>query len=212
MTDGQGVADDTPPSPKNTGSTSPPAAKSEPGGLDSEPGKVGGTGDTGAEVEIWVGRTHWKHYAGRLFVWGICNLAFAAVVIWAASRTDRLGFGTTTWLIAGVFAISGLIVVGRVFLTILGHRYRVTNQRLFIERGILSQTVDQTELIRVDDVRLYKSFLDRLLGLGSISILSTDTSDKEVLIEGVPEPDMVAEAIRTNMRILRQKSLFIENL
>ncbi len=169
-------------------------------------------GTRAAEVEIWVGRTHWKHYAGRLFVWCICNLAFASALPWVASRYDPLWFGTAAWVMVGVSAISGLIVVGRVLLTILSHRYRVTNQRLFIERGILSQTVDQTELICIDDVRITKSFLDRLLALGSVKLASTGATDKEFSLEDVSEPDNVAESIRANTRNLRLKSLVIENL
>jgi hypothetical protein len=72
--------------------------------------------------------------------------------------------------------------------------------------------VDQTELIRVDDVRIHKTLLDRIFGLGTIAILSTDATDREVVIAGVADPDQVAEALRRNMRTLRQKSLFVEHL
>jgi membrane protein YdbS with pleckstrin-like domain len=213
MTSDPVAPDNLPPQPHETvAAPDKPVKKSERGPLDDKPDDRAEARGTTEEVEIWVGRTHWKHYAGRLFVWGAGNLAFAIAVIWIASRTDRLGFAGTFWLITGALAITGLLVVGRILLIVLGHRYRVTNQRLFIERGIVSQTVDQTELIRVDDVRLYKSFLDRVFGLGSVAVVSTDATDKEILLEGVPGPDKVAESIRANMRILRQKSLFIENL
>ncbi|GAF98359.1 unnamed protein product [marine sediment metagenome] len=169
--------------------------------------------DETAETEIWVGRTHWKHYAGRLGMWLFGNIAFAVLVIWLAPRIEWLTFSRAFTGIVIIFVISGLeFVVRRVLLKIVDHRYRVTTQRLFIERGILSQTVDQTELIRVDDVRIHKSFLGRVFGLGSVAIVSTDATDREVVIEGIAEPEKVAEAIRTRMRTMRKKSLFIENL
>ena len=168
--------------------------------------------DPGAETELWVGRTHWKHYAGRLVLWVASNVLVAGLLAWLASRVDWLAAGGVFWAVVAVLVVSGVVVVGRVFVRILGHRYRLTTQRLFIERGILSQTVDQTELIRVDDVRLYKSFLDRMFGLGSVAVLSTDATDREILIEGIREPGKVAEAIRTHMRVMRRKSLFVENL
>lgn len=176
---------------------------------------VGGDGaapDPEAETEIWVGRTHWKHYAGRLALWLAANVVVAVAIGWVAGRVSWLGARGAFGVILGLLILSGLFVVGRVALTILGRRYRVTSQRLFIDRGILSQTVDQTELIRVDDVRIHKSFLDRVFGLGSVGILSTDASDREIRIEGIANPDAVAEAIRTHMRTLRRKSLFVENL
>ena len=177
---------------------------------------AGGDGaalDPGTETDIWTGRTHWQHYSGRLALWLIGNLAVIVLVIWLARRIEWLTFKAGFAIVAVILVVSGLeMVVRRVFLNILRHRYRLTTQRLFIERGILSRTIDQTELIRVDDVRLHKSFLDRVFKLGSVAVVSTDATDREIVIEGIAEPEKVAEAIRTRMRAMRSKSLFIENL
>ena len=81
-----------------------------------------------------------------------------------------------------------------------------------MSKSILTKIQDQTELIRVDDVRVCKKLVDRLFRLGTVEILSTDATDKSVTIEGVKRPDFVAEQIRGKMRALRSRSLFIENL
>ena len=168
--------------------------------------------DPESETDVWTGRTHWKHFMGRFSLWALGNIVVLILLIWLSSSWDWLTGGRVFWSILAIFVVSGILVAGPVALTILGHRYRLTTQRLFIRRGILSQTVDQTELIRVDDVRLHKSFLDRLFGLGTVAIRSTDATDQELLIEGIAEPEKVAEAIRTRMRMMRRKSLFVENL
>ena len=176
---------------------------------------IGGDGDQiepAAETEIWAGRTHWKHYAGRLALWLVANVVVAVLIGWMAGRADWLGAGGAFWIIVVVVVASGAIVVGGVAAKILGTRYRLTTQRLFIERGIVSQTVDQTELIRVDDVRLKRGLVDRMFGLGSVESLSTDATDRVTVIAGIAEPEKVAEAIRTRMRTMRKKSLFVENL
>lgn len=193
--------------------TAPTAEATFPPHLaDHAAGANGAEADTATETEIWTGRTHWKHFGGRLARWVLANAVLAALVGWIASRVQRLSAGGAFWIILGVLLISGLVVVGRIVLRILTTRYRITSQRLFIERGLFTQTVDQTELIRVDDVRLKKTVLDRLFGLGSVVILTTDATDKETLIEGIAEPEEVAEAIRKHMRTMRKKSLFVENL
>ncbi len=199
----------------------PPDATSDPfeptnAGTANTTEDVGGDGvtmDPSAETEIWVGRTHWKHYAGWLAMWIMANVVLTVLLVWAAHHIKWLTFKRGFAIVAVVFVISGLeVAVRRVFLKIINHRYRLTSQRLFIERGILSQTVDQTELIRVDDVRINKSFLDRVFGLGSVAIVSTDATDRKVVVEGIPEAESVAEAIRTHMRTMRRKSVFIEHL
>jgi len=166
---------------------------------------------TPPEAELWTGRTSWKHYAGRVSLWIVANVLFAALIGWLAS-TRKWELSWVIWTVLGGVLVSGLILLIPVFLRIISRRYRLTSQRLFIERGILSQTIDQTELIRVDDVRVEKTFLDRVFGVGTVSLLSTDVSDRLVVIEGIDNAERVAEAVRSNMRTQRGKALFVENL
>lgn len=171
--------------------------------------RVAGDGaplDPTAEATVWIGRTHWMHFAGSLALAMLVVVLASFLCLQMRSRGGVFGI----WLV--VVAACAVIVGGRILLRVLSCRYRLTDQRLFIERGIFAQTIDQTELIRVDDVRLRKTLANRLLGLGSIEVLSTDVTDREVVIEGVRGPETIAEQIRGNMRTLRRKSLFIEKL
>ncbi len=185
------------------------------GALPGSGAAVGGDGastDPGSEREVWSGRTHWQHFAGRLATWALGNTALFALLAWFASGVDWLSFGGTLWITVGLLVVSGAVLVWPVIATILGCRYRLTSQRLFIVRGILSQTHDQTELIRVDDVQIHKTLLDRVFGLGSIAVTSTDATDHDLLVKGIRNPEKLAEAIRNHTRALRAKSLYVENL
>jgi uncharacterized membrane protein YdbT with pleckstrin-like domain len=140
-------------------------------------------------------------------------MAAVGTGLWVlANRTQWLPGNVAWWILAAIFCLSGVLVLGGTFIRILATKYRLTSQRLFIARGILSQRTDQTELIRVDDVRLFKTFFGRLLNVGTITILTTDATDREVKMEGISEPEHVAEAVRSRMRALRGKSLYVENL
>ena len=164
------------------------------------------------ESELWTGRTSWKHHAGRVGLWIVANVLFAALIGWLASAKKWFGLSGVIWTVLAGIVVSALIFIIPVFLRIISRRYRLTSQRIFIERGILSQTIDQTELIRVDDVRVEKTLLDRVFGVGTVSLLSTDVSDRLMVIEGIDKAEKVAEAVRTNMRAQRGKALFVENL
>jgi len=180
--------------------------------LSPEGGAAATAQPTPPETELWTGRTSWKHYAGRITLWVVGNILFSVLMGWLTSAKQWFELSTVIWTVLGVVVVSGLIFIIPVFLRIISRRYRLTSQRLFIERGILSQTIDQTELIRVDDVRLEKTLIDRVFGLGTVSLLSTDVSDRLVVIEGVESAEKVAEAVRTNMRSQRSKALFVETL
>lgn len=215
------LADETPEEaldhPSGTGDppTGSGLASGERGAGEALPSIAAGDGadlDPAKEEEVWAGRTDVRHFAARIGLWWIGIVVFGGLVVWGASRWEWLTGWGAFWAILVAGAVSGVVVLGGVALKIFGTRYRLTNQRLFIERGIIRQTIDQSELIRVDDVRLYKSFVDRIFGLGSVAVMSTDVSDAEVRIEGVSEPEKIAESIRLRMRTMRRKSLFVENL
>lgn len=180
------------------------------------PPPVGGLGDGAptdprSESPLWRGRADWKHYMGLVLLGFSIVLVVEVLLVYT---------GTATGLSAGwavlIGALAALMVVACVASVIayriLNTHYELTSQRLFIVRGILSQTRDQSELIRIDDVRVHQSLVDRIFGLGTVEVISTDATDNDARIVGVADAKAVAEHIRARMRTLRSKSLFIENL
>ncbi len=200
----------------NEGRREPASPSTAPAGGKEESGSVAIGGGDGASVDpaqeknVWSGRTSWRHFLGSIMLWLVASI----VVVFVSLRFKKPEgtYGAIFMWDAIIIVGLGLVVFVRMALKILNLKFRLTSQRLFIERGILSQTIDQTELIRVDDVRVHKSLTDRLLGLGSIEVKSTDATDATLTIIGIDEPESVAESIRTHMRQLRRKSLFVENL
>jgi membrane protein YdbS with pleckstrin-like domain len=191
-------------------SATPPQEGGPTGGLTSAQ-KGDASGAQKLEGAIWQGRMDWRSYSGVIILSGLGIVLLCAIVVYAASHTSLTG----GWAFLICLMIVALVSMGVglwVLLQVMQTRYRLTDQRLFIERGVFSQTIDQIELIRVDDVRVRKKFIDRLWGLGSIELLTTDTSDSHLLIKGIRNPEDIAEHVRTCMRELRSRSLFIENL
>ena len=164
----------------------------------------GATLDPQDEHDLWEGHTSWKHFVDLVLV--AVGWTIVAAIVWFTTP-PYMG-----WTVLFLAMAGWLYVAVRIAHGILYHRYRLTTQRLFIERGILSRTIDQAELIRVDDVRIKKTLLNRFTRLGTLQIFSTDASDRQVEIIGIENPEALADSIREHMRALRQKSLFVESL
>ena len=177
----------------------------------SSPLQEAAQAEAGPEAPLWTGRTHWSHYVGSLVLW-LAGAVLTGFVCRALAKGGTVTSQTAFRVAAFLIGLSAIYVLGRILWRVLSCRYRLTTQRLFIERGILSQTIDQTELVRVDDVRLRRSLVDRILGLGNIEVMSTDATDKGLVIDGVRNPQVIAEHIRERMRQLRRKSLYVENI
>src|SRR5262249_38569935 len=61
-------------------------------------------------------------------------------------------------------------------------RYRLTPQRLEVERGILGRRFESIDLWRVRDVILEQTLVERMRGVGRITVLSTDQVEPELTV------------------------------
>lgn len=84
---------------------------------------------------------------------------------------------------------------GRPYLTV-GTRYELTSQRLRIIRGILGNTVEEIELVRVRDTKVKQHAGERLLNVGDVTVISADPLTPEFVLSNVREPLQVREMIR----------------
>jgi membrane protein YdbS with pleckstrin-like domain len=87
-------------------------------------------------------------------------------------------------------------------------RYRLTNQRLVVETGLVSRTLAEVDLRSVEDLVFRQGPMDRLLGVGSISVVSSDRNTPRLQLVGVKDPKGTRELIRTQAYALTQRQLF----
>ncbi|MBU0641018.1 MAG: PH domain-containing protein [Planctomycetes bacterium] len=162
--------------------------------------------DPAAEEELWEGRPSWRSAYPTLALWLIVTL-IATIALGVLIRKSAVTLSTL-----GVCGALLVVVAGRAAWGVWHLSYRITTQRLFVRRGILSRTVDQTELLRVDDVRTRQSLVERILGIGQVEVLSSDRSDDELVLRSIENPEAVAEHIRRHTRSLQRRTLFMEQL
>lgn len=84
---------------------------------------------------------------------------------------------------------------GRPYLTI-GTRYELTNQRLRILRGILGNTIEEIELVRIKDTRVKQHMGERMINVGDVTVISADPTTPDFVLQNVRNPIDVRELIR----------------
>jgi hypothetical protein len=176
-----------------------------------------------AEETLWEGSPAIKMLA----------LDFASTVLFSLALSLLVYLGTQPALrfIAGLsrqaadavaayepgFRLAGLafvlVMVGRRVggliwraLALRGHHYRLSNQRLVLESGVLSKTLTEIDIRTVEEVSFHQSFPERLLGIGRISLVSSSPAlpaapglrrpGRTVSLVGVLDPRAVREKIR----------------
>ncbi len=74
-------------------------------------------------------------------------------------------------------------------------RYRLGEDRLFFETGFLSTTVDEILLYRVRDISVTISFWQRLTGVGTVTVESSDKSMPILAMRNIKQPREVKELL-----------------
>lgn len=97
-----------------------------------------------------------------------------------------------------------LLWEGRPFLS-LNTYYRITNQRVRAQYGLIGRDFDDIELIRIQDLDRSQGLTERMLGIGDIHIKSSDPSLPDLVLRNVSDPDQVHEIVRKAMLDARKK-------
>lgn len=99
-----------------------------------------------------------------------------------------------------VWAILGLAALGMMIYWWLMTRYEmltVTTQRTIHRYGIFSKRTNEVQHDDVRNMHVDQSMVDRIFGVGNISISSSGQDDMEIRVRGIVYPDRVADTIRT---------------
>jgi hypothetical protein len=78
--------------------------------------------------------------------------------------------------------------------------YKITNQRVVIKTGLIGKKQEQIDLFRIKDIRTIQGLKDRALGIGDISIISTDALTPSIKLEEIKNPGDVSEILRRAVR------------
>jgi membrane protein YdbS with pleckstrin-like domain len=125
-------------------------------------------------------------------------------------RSPRDGSPATLILmiLVGSYLVIRTVVLSVSVMQLRNTKYRLTNQRVIIEQGILSRTLDEVDLRTVDDSGFSQSPLERLQGIGTVWILASDRSTPRLALRGIPDPRSLREKIRENAYRMSQGQVF----
>lgn len=158
------------------------------------------------ETLLWSGSFSSKAMFGT---W-LLNCLISVAVLIASFVVPVLG--PVTWMIGigFVFVLWG-VTFGIFLYRKMSIHYEVTTQRLIHQRGILLRTTDRIELIDVDDLSFSQGLVQRMLGVGTITISGSDKTDPVLVMLGIDQVEKVASTIDDARRSERRKhSVHIE--
>ena len=157
---------------------------------------------------MWEGRPSMMllagHFAGMVLVLvAIPMLAFFFAS--AIPNPELVGFG---WIATAFLFVIQFMVVLVAWIRLRSTLYHVTNQRVIVEQGVFSKRVDEIDLRYIDDSTFTQSLIERILGIGSVTLMSSDTSTPSYVLRSIRDPRGVRELIRAQAYQSSQRQIF----
>ena len=158
--------------------------------MDPEPG----------EEIFFHGHPSWRSILG-FYVKGLLAaiVAGGAAGIVTAITADHV---QASWVAAAVLVVF-VIVLAAGLLKRIQTTYSITNQRLTIDRGLLSKELHQTRLERVQNVNATQSLLERILRVGTVNFDTAGEAGFDFSFRGVADPQGI---VRTVDRALHERA------
>lgn len=122
--------------------------------------------------------------------------------------------GTPSWkaffwsyVAAGVLSIA---LVGLVWIAILNAKrkslhFKITDHAIDYEQGWLSKKIETMQLFRVRDLDFRQSAFDRLLGIAHIHLFTSDKTDPDLTLVGLPASREIFDKLKSAIEAARQQ-------
>ena len=143
------------------------------------------------EQVLYEGHPSWRSILG-FYLKGIAITAAVAIVVAL--------FGDDSTLVTTVALVGVALTILIGFIKRVATSYTITDRRLHIKRGIISRTIQETRLERVQNVNYQQSVLQRALQIGDVDFDTAAGDDYNFVFSGVAEPADVVHQVDTATR------------
>jgi uncharacterized membrane protein YdbT with pleckstrin-like domain len=170
------------------------------------------SGPVEPEAKLWEGGFSPKAMYGTWLISALVSLAILIALIlvpWAkvveVPMSAVWGFGI------GIIILWWIIAFGSFIYRRISIFYELTSQRFIHTSGILVRTTDRIDVIDIDDVSYSQGLIQRMLGVGTVNLVSKDQSHPKLVLRGIDQVAKVSGLIDDARRKERKKrSLHID--
>ncbi len=139
------------------------------------------------ETKTFEAHFHWSNYVSPA-LWAGMMLLLAILLLQANAR----GYSAGVPLVC-IALVVGLLPFGYRVLQNKTKKYILTNQRIFVEHGILAKTRIDIPYAKINDTVMKQGILQRLLGSGDVVVFTGN--DKALILSGLDCPNEFMEKI-----------------
>jgi uncharacterized membrane protein YdbT with pleckstrin-like domain len=144
------------------------------------------------ERVLYEGHPSWRSIIAFYIKGLLITAALALVVALVTSFGDG---GVDSGLVAIVALVGVALTILAGFIRRVTTSYTITDRRLHIKRGIVSRTIQETRLERVQNVNFHQSVIQRMLQVGDVDFDTAAGDDYNFVFAGVDDPADVVHMV-----------------
>jgi uncharacterized membrane protein YdbT with pleckstrin-like domain len=144
------------------------------------------------ERVLYEGHPSWRAILD-FYIKGILATALIALAVAFVTGLGEGGADSGLVTIIALVGVAGTILAG--FIKRVATSYTITDRRLHIKRGIVSRTIQETRLERVQNVNFHQTVLQRVLQVGDVDFDTAAGDDYNFVFGGVAEPADVVHMV-----------------
>jgi len=161
-------------------------------GVGAAPGGGGGT-DVPPEFSLTV--SQWDNFWKFLILLTVTAGIVAALLLVPMLKERYAGVAVPGVLVFAFF------IAWYFYLSAKTTRYYIRPARIDVESGIISKDLNSLEMFRISDMELKQGMTERVLGIGTIKLATTDASSPELSLYQIPHVRTVYKYIQTQIPI-----------
>ncbi len=159
---------------------------------------------TNLEQLLFAGQPSLWAMAGAIAKASVVMAIALVLVFWHIEHIAALKISAEHAAVVGRYRPLLGVALGLVVLMVLAYKvlelkmtsYAVSAERIEYSRGILDRRVDNLDMFRVIDLKLRRSFLDCLVGVGTVMLTTTDKSHPEFVFQKIRYARELYDAIK----------------
>ncbi len=165
-----------------------------------------------AEQTLWHGTPSPTLLAGHVLAIVVVLIAIPLLTRFFGSTMPDEDQGASMirfgWIATAIIIAVQLIALTIAWIRLRATSYTVTNQRVLIEQGVFTKTVDEIDLRYVDDSQFQQTLVDRILGIGNVTLISSDKTSPRYMLRSVKDPRGVRELVRAQAYQSSHRQIF----
>ena len=150
------------------------------------------------EGDLFILHPMGRGFGTAMSMMSLFGVGTLAALIWAWQKDFSL-----LWALVPFAAF--LYAGWRVFYQTRSVTYRLSSHRLFIQVGLIGRSQEEIELFRITDVSMEQTAMERLMGIGTIVVKSTDETLPVAKLENISDPVKHKDILRDAYRSARTR-------